>query len=73
MMKCILRIDRKIRNTLSLLMNSTMGVILKMLAVLSRFLAHAPLSSHEPLLEYRRTEVNRNIYNIGTPAFLISS
>ena len=30
--------------------------------VLSRFLAHAPLSEHAPLLEYRRTEVNRYIY-----------
>ena len=32
--------------------------------VLSRFLAHAPLSEHEPLLEYRSTEVDRNIYVI---------
>ena len=29
--------------------------------VLSRFLTHASLSEHAPLLEYRCTEVNRNI------------
>ena len=34
--------------------------------VLLRFVAHAPLNDHAPLLEYRRKEVNRNIYNIGT-------
>ena len=37
--------------------------------VLLHFLAHAPLSEHASLLEYRRTEVNCNIYNIGVPAF----
>ena len=39
------------------------------LTVLSRFLAHAPLSKHVLLLEYRHTEVNCNIYNIGAPTF----
>ena len=34
-----------------------------------RFLAPVPISEHAPLLEYRCTEVNCNIYNIGTPAF----
>ena len=29
------------------------------------------LSEHVPLLKHRRTEVNRNIYNIGAPAFSI--
>ena len=38
------------------------------LTVLSRFLAHGFLSEHVPVLEYRHTEVNRKIYNIGTPA-----
>ena len=38
-----------------------------------RLLAHAPLNEHAPLLEYSRTEVNRNIYDIGTPAFSINS
>ena len=41
--------------------------------VLARFLAHAPISEHVPLLECRRSEVNCNIYNIGTPAFSIIS
>ena len=41
--------------------------------VSSRFLAHTPLSEHAPLLEYRRMEVNRNIYNIGAPAFSVNS
>ena len=40
--------------------------------VLSRFWAHAPLSEHAPLLEYRRAEVNHNIYNIGAPACSIT-
>ena len=35
--------------------------------VLLHFLAHAPL------LEYRHTEVNHNIYNIGAPTFSINS
>ena len=35
--------------------------------VLLRFLAHVPL------LEYRRTEVTRNIYNVGAAAFSINS
>ena len=29
--------------------------------LLSRFLVHAPLSEHAPLLEYRHAEVNCNI------------
>ena len=43
--------------------------------VLVRFLAHASLSEHAPVLEYRHTEVNYNVhvYNIGTPAFSIIS
>ena len=41
--------------------------------ILSRFLAHAPLSEHARLLEYSHTEVNWNIYNIGAPAFSINS
>ena len=41
--------------------------------VLSHFLAHVPISEHAPLLEYRCTEVNCNIYNIGVPTFLINS
>ena len=41
--------------------------------VLSHFLPHAPLSQHAPLLEYRRTEENHNIHNIGAPAFSINS
>ena len=41
--------------------------------VLSHFLAHVPISEHAPLLEYRRTEVNCNIYNIGVPTFSINS
>ena len=30
-------------------------------------------SEHVPLLECRRTEVNRNIYNTGAPAFSVNS
>ena len=41
--------------------------------VLLHFLAHVPISEHAPLLEYRHTEVNRNIYNIGAPTFSINS
>ena len=41
--------------------------------ILSHFVAHAPLSEHAPLLEYRRTEVYCNIYNTDTPAFSINS
>ena len=41
--------------------------------VLSRFLAHVPLSEHAPLLKYRHTEVNCNTSNIGAPAFSINS
>ena len=41
--------------------------------ILSHFLAHVPVSEHAPLLEYRRTEVNRNIYNIDAPTFSINS
>ena len=41
--------------------------------VLSRFVAHASLSEHMPLLEYRCTEVYRNIHIIGAPAFSINS
>ena len=37
--------------------------------VLLHFWAHAPTSEHAPLLEYRRTEVNCNIYNIAAPTF----
>ena len=37
--------------------------------VLWHFWAHAPISEHAPLLEYRRTEVNCNIYNIAAPTF----
>ena len=44
-----------------------------MITVLLRFVAHAPLSEHAPLLEYSRTEVNHNICNIGAPAFSINS
>ena len=45
----------------------------KLYTILLRLLVHAPLSEHAPLLEYRRMEVNRNIYNIGAPAFSINS
>ena len=31
------------------------------------------LSEHAPLLEYRPTEVNHNICNIGAPTFSINS
>ena len=42
--------------------------------VLLHFLAHAPvMGEHAPLLKYRCMEVNRNIYNIGAPAFSIKS
>ena len=43
--------------------------------VLSRLLAHVPISEHAPLLEYWRTEINHDIYiyNIGTPTFSINS
>ena len=41
--------------------------------VLSRFLAHAFLSEHAPLLEYRCTEVYRDICNIIAPAVSINS
>ena len=41
--------------------------------ILVCFLAHAPLSEYAPLLEYRRMEVNCNIYNIGAPVFSIIS
>ena len=30
------------------------------------------VSEHAPLLEYRRTEVNRNMYDIGSRAFSIN-
>ena len=38
-------------------------IVTRLHTVLSRFLTHAPL------LEYRHTEVNHNIYNIDAPAF----
>ena len=40
---------------------------------LLRLLAHAPISDHEPLLQYKRPEVNCNMYNIGTNTFSIIS
>ena len=41
--------------------------------VLLCFLAHVPISEHAAIFKYRRTDVNCNIYNIGTIAFLIIS
>ena len=41
--------------------------------ILLCFLAHVPIGERVPLLKYRCTEVNCNIYNSGVPAFLIVS
>ena len=48
-------------------------VVTESYTVLLRFLAHAPLSKHAPLLKCRLTEVNCNIFNIGAPAFSVNS
>ena len=34
---------------------------------------YAPMCEYAPVLEYRRTEFNCNIYNIVAPAYLIIS
>ena len=46
-----------------------LGIIYRIVALFGA----CTLSEHAPLLEYRHTEVNQNIYNIGVPAFSINS
>ena len=41
--------------------------------VLLRFVTHAPLTEHAPLLKYCPTEVHRNLYDIGEPGFSTDS
>ena len=43
------------------------------MTILSRFLVHVSISELLPLFEYRHTEVNCDIYDIGAPAFSIIS
>ena len=45
------------------------ALCVKLHTVLARFLAHAPLCEHVPLLEYRHMEVNCIVYDIGILAF----